>query len=311
MRTDFGGGAGRSRLLGLALRSTVRPFLSTWSATSFLPWPYWAADHVGRLLARVPGTTFEQVRLPHCHGELVRTPNSDPTRVIVYFHGGAFLVGGRHLHHNLLSRIARESGATVLAVEYRQMPRHAVARSVEDCVDAYAWALDHGARAHAVTFMGDSAGGFLTFMAAEGAAERGLPMPEAIVALSPLLDFDLERTPVNRRGCYLFNPRAFRSFARMATRLNGRHLPRSPLDVDPRVLPRVLIQVSSAESLYPQALVMHDVLEDAGVEVELQVWDGQVHVFHAAHALPEAREALAEIVSFVGRGQRRARFQVA
>ena len=300
MRTDFGGGALRSQLLGRAARTTVKPVIHAWSIAPWLPWPYFLADHAGRAMRKAPGTSYEPVRLDGCRAEIVRTPESDPHRFVVYFHGGAFVVGGRHLHRALLSRIARKTRATVLAVEYRKLPRNPVSRSVADCLQGYAWVLGRGVAPEDVVFMGDSAGGYLTFMTAEAAHDAGMPAPAGIVALSPLLDFDFARTPTDPRGCDLFNGRCMAQFATLAARKEGRALPRSPMDVEPRALPPVLIQCSSSESLFPQAVAMYERLLAAGAPVELQVWDGQLHVFHAAGAiLPEARDAVREIGRFV------------
>lgn len=301
VRTDFGGGSLQSRLLGLVLRHSAKRVITAWSISPLLPWPYAVVDHVGRLQCKVPGSRFTPVVLPECRAEQVTTPSSGPDRHVLYFHGGAFLVGGRHLHRALISRISAATRATVLAVEYRKLPRHAVHVSVEDGLSAYRHLLAQGVAPSEIVFMGDSAGGFLTFTVAEAARSEGLPLPAAIVALSPLLDFDLVRSPLGtaRFGCDVFNPRSIRNFSRLAHRIaRGAGVP-SPASCQLAGLPPVLIQVSSAETLFPQAVLHAARLEEAGVPVELQVWDGQVHVFQAARPLPEAREALVHIAAFV------------
>jgi acetyl esterase/lipase len=303
MRTDFGGGGPGSRVLGLVLRHSARPVIGAWTLTPRLPWPYFLVDQVGRLQRKAPGTVIEPVALAHCRAELISTPASDTDRFVVYFHGGAFLVGGRRLHHALISRIAQATRSTVLAVEYRKLPRHAVHVSAEDGLDAYRHVLSLGVPAGDIVFMGDSAGGFLTFTVADLAAARGLPAPAALVAMSPLVDLDLARTPLalTRRGCAVFGARAIPTFARLALRRAGPRGLHSPPDCALATLPPVLLQVSSAESLYGQVCALADLLAAAGVPVELQVWDGQVHVFQAARLLPEAQQAVAELAAYVER----------
>jgi acetyl esterase/lipase len=277
--------------------------IDLWCLAPCLPWPYFVVDHAGRFQRKVAGTRTEQVRLPHCRAELITTRATDTGRVVLYFHGGAFLVGGRRLHHALISRIAEATRSTVLAVEYRKLPRHPIHVSVEDGLDAYHHVLAMGVPADDVVFMGDSAGGWMTFTVADLALRKGLSAPSALVAMSPLIDLDLERTPleIGRRGCHVFGTRAIPTFARLARRragLNGLHAPPDCALAD---LPPVLLQVSSTESLYGQVCRMAELLEQAGVDVELQVWENQVHVFQAARLLPEAQQAVAEVAAYVDR----------
>lgn len=300
MRTDFGGGSLRSVVLGLALRNSVRRLIDVWSLAPGLPWPYEVVDHVGRLQRKVAGSTFEEVRLGTCRAQVVRAPSSRPERHVLYFHGGAFVIGGWYLHGSMLSRIADASGATVTAVEYRKLPRHGIADATADGVAAYRHLLAQGVQPEDIVFAGDSAGGWLVFTVADAAMTEGLPAPAGIAALSPLLDLDLERSPVShrrRRGCTLFGPRALPTFARLVQARGG--YGRAPRDCDLTSLPPVLLQVSSSETLYEQVCVMHELLEAAGVPVQLQVWDGQVHVFQAATLLFEADQAIAQVGEFV------------
>lgn len=299
MRTDFGGGSVRSVILGLALRSSVRPLIDAWTLAPDLPWPYDLVDHAGRLQRKVPGTRARRVRLPHCEAYVVRTPKSRDDRHVLYFHGGAFVVGGRHLHTAMLSRIAEKTGATITAVRYRKLPRHTIGDAVADGVAGYRHLLAKGVRPDQIVFMGDSAGGWMTFTVTDEARAEGLPAPSALVAMSPLVDLDLVRSPMERaRGCTLFGPRAIPTFSRVVLR---RGAVKSPHDCELGALPPVLIQVSSSESLYGQVCRLHDRLEQAGVPVELQVWDGQVHVFQAAALLDEAQQAIHELAAYVDR----------
>ncbi|HSV40112.1 MAG TPA: alpha/beta hydrolase [Nocardioidaceae bacterium] len=303
MRTDFGGGSWQSRILGLVVRNTAKRVIFAWTVAPNLPWPYFVVDHLGRFQKKAPGTTIEHVSLPSCNADLIRTPASDSGRVIVYFHGGAFLVGGRHLHHGLISRIAEATRSDVLAVDYRQLPKHPISCSTADCLEGYKWALEQGFAPEGIVFMGDSAGGFLSFTTADLAGEQGLPKPAAIVSISPLVDFDFERIPfsIGPRGCDVFGPGFKKPFLRLAQHVEGEGVLRSPVDCEFEYLPPVLLQASSSESLYSQVTHMHDLLEAGGVPVELQVWDEQMHVFQAARLIPEAKEAVEQIAEYVER----------
>jgi acetyl esterase/lipase len=303
--TQFGGGSPQSRVLSTVLRHTVRPFISVWSRAPLLPWPYFVVDYAGLLLKPVRGTTYETLRLPHCKAEVLRTPQTED-RVIVYLHGGAFVVGGRFLHRSLMSRIADGTRSTLVAVGYRQLPHHPVSASVADGLDAYRHVLDSGVPASKVMIMGDSAGGYLTFQVALAARAAGLPMPAGLVAMSPLIDFD-GTTKVEAGSastCAVFPLNCFDGLTRVVLRAARRAgedqaLPDAPSRAELRGLPPSLIQVSSAEMVHPDAESMAAALVTAGVDCDLQVWDHQVHVFQAAAGfLPEADEALAEIADF-------------
>lgn len=306
--THFGGGSARSELLARALRSTVRPFISVWSRVPLLPWPYFVVDYAGLLLKPVDGTTYERIDLPHCKAEVLRTPQTED-RVVVYLHGGAFVVGGRFLHRSLMSRIADRTRAAVVAVDYRQLPHSPVSASVADGLDAYRHVLDSGVPASKILIMGDSAGGYLTFQVALAAEEAGLPMPAGLVAMSPLIDFDgtAKVEADSASSCAVFPSNCFDGLSKVVLRAARRAgepsaLPDAPSRAELRHLPPSLIQASTAEIVHPDAESMAAALTSAGVDCELQVWDHQVHVFQAAAGfLPEADQALDEITDFVDR----------
>jgi acetyl esterase/lipase len=306
--TLFGGGSPRSVLLARALRSTVKPFISVWSRMPLLPWPYFVVDYAGLLAKPVPGTTYETVDLPQCRAQLLQTPQTED-RVVVYLHGGAFVVGGKFLHRSLMSRIADRTRAAVLAVDYRQLPHHPISASVTDALDAYRHVLDSGVPASKVVIMGDSAGGYLTFQVALAAQAAGLPAPAGLVAMSPLIDFDgsAKIGAGSAATCAVFPLNCFDGLSKVVVRAARRAgdqdlLPDPPSRAELRGLPPSLIQSSSSEMVHPDAESMAAALVTAGVDCELQVWDRQVHVFQAAAGfLPEADEALDEIADFVDR----------
>jgi len=304
-RTEFGGGSFRSAVLATVLANTVKPFISVWAKVPLAPWPYFLADYVGLALKPVSGTTYERLDLPECRAEILRTPATED-RVVVYLHGGAFVVGGRYLHRQLMSRIAESTRSSVVAVDYRQLPAHPVSASIEDGLAAYRYILESGVPASQVVIMGDSAGGYLTFQVALAAQKAGLPMPAGLVALSPLIDFDgeVKVTAASAETCSLFPKHCFEGLSQVVLRASRRAgephaLPDSPSRAALHGLPRSLIQASSAEMVFPDAEAMAASLLAAGVDAELQVWDHQVHVFQAAAGIvPEGAQAMEEIVAF-------------
>ncbi len=307
-RTVFRGGTVRSRLLNLTIRATVRPFIAAWARFPELSWPYHAVDNVGRVLTVPRGVSRRPAPLENCAAYLVTPPEPRADRFIVYLHGGAFVIGGNHLHKQMIGRFAASLHAAALAVDYRQLPEHSIIDSIEDSVAAYRYALESGYRPEQIVIMGDSAGAYLTLMAGIEIKRRGLPNPAALVALSPLTDWDMtaKLAAPTLDSCVLFPRTTGPALVRFATRRNrGAALP-SPVAVDLTGLPPVLIQASASESACPDAELMAERLAAHGVPGELQLWAGQVHVFQAAAGIvPEAAEAVAAIVEFVERAWQR------
>lgn len=301
----------QSLVLGLGLRHTVRPLLDLWTRLPFDLFPPNVVEHAARLLPVQEGTSWRTVDLARCGSELVlargvRDIHGGNRKVILYFHGGAFLTCGLNTHRRLVSRISAAAGQPVLNVGYRQMPYEPIAESVADGVDGFRWLLDQGYRAEDITITGDSAGGYLAFSVARAVLDAGLGRPAGVVAISPLLDVDATRKRQHRNAgrCQTFPLRALEKFTevslRMDTRrgINGQRV--CPVDMPLEDMPPALIQIGSREILLADAEHMAGRLVQAGVPVDLQVWDRQVHVFQAAASwVPEARAAIEEIGEFV------------
>lgn len=305
----------QSRILAESLRHTVKPFLDTWARHPQLPWPAGLVDYLGTSLTPVRGTQRSTVQLPQVRAELITPPfmdkqgrrrdTDDPGAAVLYLHGGAFICCGIRSHRQMVSRIAAASHARILNVGYRMIPRNPLFAAVDDGIDGYKWLLDQGHSADKIVMMGDSAGGFLTFMVAIEALRRGLPRPAGIAALSPLTDLD----PISKLAhdnadlCAVFPRRAVGALtdviAKVDSRTGGEPCP-SPVNGQLAGLPPTLIQTGSQEMTYIDAELMATRLAESGVACRLQVWERQVHVFQAAAGLlPEGNAAIREIGRFI------------
>jgi acetyl esterase len=116
--------------------------------------------------------------------------------LLVFFHGGGFVVGGIESHDGLCRVICQDAAIHVLSVEYRLAPEHKAPAAFDDCMAAYRWALAHaaelGADASRVGVGGDSAGGNLAALVALRSREEGIPQPRLQVLLFPVLDLSPE-----------------------------------------------------------------------------------------------------------------------
>lgn len=105
--------------------------------------------------------------------------------VVLYIHGGTFVVCSPRTHRGLIGEPSASAGRPVFAVEYRKAPRHRFPCAADDALAAYAWLSAPG---RAVAVAGDSAGGQLAVATTLSARRGGLPDPVAVLLYSPALD---------------------------------------------------------------------------------------------------------------------------
>jgi acetyl esterase/lipase len=265
---------------------------------------------------RVLDASFTAVDAGGVPAEWVLAPGADPSRRLLYIHGGAFIMGSPRSHRTLTSQFSALTGGAVLAIDYRLMPEHRRRAGIDDCRAAYRWMLEHGpqgaAPSSALFVAGDSAGGNLTLSLIQWVRDQRLRAPDAAVALSPLTDATLSspslRSNVRSDAMLgpLFGPMAripnvlLLWFGWMQTRINPSDPVISPLRGNLAGLPPVLLQASEVEMLRDDSQRYANRARQAGSPVRLQRWDHMVHVWQIFNPeLPEAREALAEIGKFL------------
>ncbi|WP_141869439.1 alpha/beta hydrolase [Arthrobacter sp. SLBN-53] len=112
--------------------------------------------------------------------------------LLVFLHGGGFVVGSLATHDGFCRRICRDAGVHVLAVDYRLAPEHKAPAAAEDCYAAYKWALEHaaelGADPERIAVGGDSAGGNLAAVVTQTARATGTRMPALQLLIYPMVD---------------------------------------------------------------------------------------------------------------------------
>nr|WP_054689420.1 alpha/beta hydrolase fold domain-containing protein [Desulfosarcina cetonica] len=136
---------------------------------------------------------WHPVKTDHIPMEWVMASGADAHRRILYIHGGSWISGSLAGYRAFLSRISQATGAVVLAVDYRLAPEHPFPAGLDDCVQAYQWMRENGPHnpwpASATFLMGDSAGGNLALASLLKINDDSLPLPTAVVAISPATDF--------------------------------------------------------------------------------------------------------------------------
>ncbi len=220
-------------------------------------------------------------------------------RVLLWFHGGAYVMGSPTTHRQLVSHIAAAAGVRALLPDYRLAPEQPFPAAVTDAVAAYRALLDGGLPAGQIAVGGDSAGGGLTMAMLVKLRDEGIPLPAVAVLLSPWLDLTGSGESMVTRADAdpWFRPDDMPVIAAFYCKPGERTDPRvSPLFADLAGLPPVLIQVGDDEILLSDATRLADSLVAAGGRAELEVWPGMWHVFQIfVRQVPEARDAVARI----------------
>jgi acetyl esterase/lipase len=220
----------------------------------------------------------------------------EPRHVVLYFHGGVYVMGDAALAADLAAEVGRRTRAKVISVDYRLAPEHPYPAAVDDALAAYQALLEGGTAPSDIAFAGESAGGGLAIATLVNARDHGLPLPAAALALSPYADLTLAGTSMEtkRDADPLLSPEALR--ARIPDYTAGQDPALgliSPIFADLSGLPPLIIQAGTHEVLLDDAIRLARQAATADVQVTLDITPGVPHVFQAYHAiLDEAAAAL-------------------
>ena len=217
-------------------------------------------------------------------------------RVVVYYHGGVYVLGGAVQAAGLASEVGRRAGAKVVSVDYRLAPEHPYPAAADDALAVYQALLGGGADPEDVVFAGESAGGGLAVATLVNARDHGLPLPAAALVMSPYADLTLAGATMDTKA----GADVLMSRDNLAARVGdytAGHDPAdaliSPIFADLSGLPPLIIQAGTHEVLLDDAVRLARQAAVADVEVTLDVTPGVPHVFQTFYPiLDEAAAAL-------------------
>lgn len=226
---------------------------------------------------------------------------TDPKRVILYAHGGAYVAGDASVMIEHPSRIGRATGMKVLSVDYRLAPEDPWPAALNDCLDAHSWLIEQGYAPESIGWAGISAGGGLVLAMANAAKERGIPLSGAIHAMSAYADLTNSGdsyTTVAPSDPFMGHA----DMDKLSQMYTGDADPRSPT-ISPIYgelagLPPTLIDAGSREILVSDTTRWAHRARRAGVDVTLEIWDGLFHGFHIDANLPEAQDVTRQGAEF-------------
>lgn len=221
-------------------------------------------------------------------------------RRILYLHGGAYVFEITPFHWRLIAEMAERLGARVTVPIYPIAPEHRFEDMFGMALATYRTLLA-STPAENIVFMGDSAGGNMAVVLTMMAAQQGLPLPARHVLISPGLDMTLENPDVVRAA--RLDPWLDIEGGLEAIRHYAPHIDRSdwrisPIKGDLSVLPPTLILAGELDLLTLDTVRFAELARRAGVEVEIDVEPGMIHVWPLID-MPEARRARDRIVSWL------------
>jgi monoterpene epsilon-lactone hydrolase len=269
----------------------------------------WAArrariEEVGAVWPAAPDISFEEVSIDGMAAEWSRAPTSEPSRALLFFHGGGYCSGSILSHRRMASEAGRAAGASALAVDFRLAPEHPFPAAYDDALTAWRFLREQGFAADRIAVGGDSAGGGLTLALLMRLRDLKEALPACAWLASPWTDVTFSGETLTTKDAV--DPLLHRAYleelaqAYVPAGIDRRDPRVSPLFGDLSGLPPLLIQVGSNETLLSDSTRLAAVAGAVDVSVTLEVWPRMIHAWPLWNArLEEGRRALAQAGAFM------------
>lgn len=261
-------------------------------------------EEVGAVWPAAPEIALESVEINGLAAEWSLAPGGDPSRALLFFHGGGYCSGSILSHRRMVTEAGRAARARTLALAYRLAPEHPFPAAYEDALAAYIFLRRQGYRANRIAIGGDSAGGGLTLALLARLRDLDETLPACAWLVSPWTDLTMSGDTLTTKDGG--DPLLHRPYLEELARA---YLPAGVDPADPRVsplfscldgLPPLLVQVGSNETLLADSTRLAAAAGASDVSVTLEIWPRMIHAWHLWNArLEPARRALAQAGSFI------------
>ncbi|HEV7251732.1 MAG TPA: alpha/beta hydrolase [Mesorhizobium sp.] len=267
-----------------------------------------ALEEQGKSTAPQAVGNVQDITIPGPAGEInarVYTPEgSGPFPVIVYFHGGGWVIANLDVYDATPRAMVNLTDAIVVSSHYRQGPEHKFPAAHEDAIAAYKWVVENAGQLNGdsshVAVMGESAGGGLAAHAAIQAREQQLTQPVHMALIYPIAgtDTNTESYQENANAVPL-NKGAMEWFFDKYLTQGDRDDPRVNLveEADLSDLPPVTVVTAEIDPLRSEGQMLADKLEAAGVETQSRNFEGVTHEFFGMASVVEDAEAAQQFVA--------------
>jgi len=260
-------------------------------------------DEVGSVWPVAGDVTCEAVDCDGVPGELSQVAGSDPSRVLLFFHGGGYCSGSILSHRRMVTEAGRAARMRTLAIGYRLAPEQPYPAAHEDAMAAWRFLRRLGIAAENMAVGGDSAGGNLTITLVNRLRAAGEASPACAWLISPWTDLTMSGDTLGTKDAVdpLIHKAYLEELADAYAASADRKDPLiSPLFADLHGFPPTLIQVGSAETLLADATRFATAAGAADVEVTLEIWPHMIHAWPLWNAkLEDGCRALASAGEFI------------
>jgi monoterpene epsilon-lactone hydrolase len=261
-------------------------------------------DEVGSVWPVASDVTLTEVDAGGVPAEWSIVPGSDPSRVLMFFHGGGYCSGSILSHRRMVTEAGRAAAVRTLAVGYRLAPEHPFPAAFDDALAAWRFLRGQGIAAEHIAVGGDSAGGGLTIALINRLRASGEKQSGCAWLASPWTDLTMSGATLASKDAV--DPLIHKAYLE---ELADAYLPAGMDRKDPRVsplyadlagFPPTLIQVGSAETLLADATRFAAAAGAADVRVTLEIWPHMIHAWPMWNAhLEPGRRALASAGAFI------------
>jgi len=261
-------------------------------------------DDVGSVWPVADDVKLEAVDVSGLQGEWSIVPGSEPSRVLMFFHGGGYCSGSIVSHRRMVTEAGRAGGMRTLAVAYRLAPEHPFPAAYDDVLTAWRFLRNEGIPPARIAVGGDSAGAGLAVALIGQLRDAHEELPGCAWLVSPWTDLTMSgSTFATKDGV---DPIIHKEYlnelanAYLPTGIDGKDPRVSPLYADLTSFPPLLIQVGSAETLLDDATRFASAAGVADVRETLEIWPHMIHAWPLWNAHLEAgRRALANAGAFI------------
>ena len=261
-------------------------------------------DEVGSVWPVANDVELTAVDVNDLPGEYSIVPGSDPSRVLMFLHGGGYCSGSIVSHRRLVTEAGRAARMRTLALAYRLAPEHPFPAAYDDALTAWRFLRHQNIPAADIAIAGDSAGAGLTLALISRLRDAHEELPACAWLISPWMDLTLSGSTLASKAAV--DPLMHKDYlneladAYLPAGMDRRDPRVSPLYADFGSFPPLLIQVGSDETLLDDSTRLGARAGAADVAVTLEIWPHMIHAWPLWNAhLEDGRRSLANAGAFI------------